>query len=249
MNPHYQRFNQTRQQYRELFRDLEHALTARLSQLRGDAYCPGCQAETVKELALAPAHHGCPENIWRKAAMKLVEEEIPYEIMGQLNEIRKYRNRVQCHSCGQCCRLASSEHSYRELLERANEGDRFAQEFTSIFLPYVSREAARKREPEGVAEVLAHVGEEIAEGLRSEAEDSQEKVFFYYCPYIQEDNRCGVYGTEKRPSICESYPETPLGYVAKNCAWKPWQEETHMDSLLAHAMLNLCEDWSKKLRS
>jgi Fe-S-cluster containining protein len=239
MSPHYQLFSETKQQYQELFRELETALNARLTELRGDQYCPGCQANTVKELALAPAHHGCPENDWRKAAMKVVEEEIPYEVMGQLAAIKKYRNSVACHSCGQCCRLASSEHSYDELLNRAQSGDTFAKEFTSIFLPYGSREAAMKHEPEGVQATLAHVGEEAS---------SEEKIFFYFCPYMQEDNLCGVYGTDKRPSICESYPETPLGYVSKNCSWKPWQEDTHLDSLLAHAMLNLCEDWSRKLR-
>jgi Fe-S-cluster containining protein len=242
MSPHYRLFSETKQQYQQLFRELESALDVRLTELRSTPRCPTCAAETVKELAMASAHPDCPENAWRKAALVIVEEEIPHDVLAQLASIKRYRESIDCHMCGQCCRLASSEHSYEQLLTRADAGDRFAQEFSSIFLPYASREAARLRDPAGVAATLAHVGSDSKGG------NDEERIFFYFCPYLQEDNRCGVYGTDKRPPICATYPETPLGYVSECCAWKPWQEDTHLDALLAHAMLNLCEDWSRKLR-
>src|SRR5262249_51157171 len=119
----------------------------------------------------------------------------------------------------------------------------FSQQFTSIFLPYASRQAAREKEPEGVAAVLAHIGDQ--DGGSGE----RERVYFYHCPYIGEDNRCTVYGTDQRPAICANYPETPLGFVSNACAWKPWQEETHPETLLAHAMLNLCEAWNVRLNA
>jgi len=91
----------------------------------------------------------------------------------------------------------------------------------------------------GVAAALAEASEET---------NGEEKVFFYHCPYLGEDNRCTVYGTPKRPAICSSYPDTPLTFIAKNCAWKPWKDETHADTLAAHAMLALCEHFAGKLQ-
>jgi Fe-S-cluster containining protein len=239
MSTHYQSYKETRQQYQHLFIQLEKVLTQQLENLRGESHCLQCHAGTVKELARTSSHQGCVDNPWRKAALSLVEEELPADVIGKLSFIQVARNQVTCHSCSECCRLASSEYSFSELQERAQMGDSFAQEFIKIFLPYASREVAIERFPQQVEAVLAHIGEEAG----------QEKVHFYHCPYIQEDNLCGVYGTDKRPSICESYPETPLGYVSKNCAWKPWQEEHHMETLLAHAMLNLCDMWSQNIRN
>jgi len=238
MSSHYQSYQDTRQHYAQLFRQLETALNERLENLRPERHCPQCQAETAKLLSKQLAHEGCVENVWRYSALQIVEEEIPTEVVAQLTSIQVARNQVHCHSCGECCRLASSEYSYSELQDRAQNGDAFAADFIKIFLPYHSREQAVKRFPAQVDAVLSHIGEA----------PENESVFFYHCPYIQEDNLCGVYGTDKRPSICESYPETPLGYVSKNCAWKPWQQNYEVDSLLAHAMLNLCEAWSQNIR-
>lgn len=249
----------------------------RLQALRSDFTCSRCThadatGSTDETEAQLFANHPseCGYRAWQQAALYILEEEIAQEILAKLQQIQAYRNTVSCHMCGMCCRLASSDASYPELLERAAQGDDFAQQFTSIFLPYSSRQAAAEKYPEGVAAVLAHVGEpsggSSAEALSSASatgisnphtnaqEDANsanakpdERVYFYHCPYIGEDNRCTLYGTDQRPALCETYPETPLGFVYDKCAWKPWQNDTHMDTLLAHAMLNLCEAWSQKL--
>jgi len=244
MSSHYQSYQETRQHYTQLFRQLEAALNERLEMLRPKQHCPQCGAESAKLLSRQKAHEGCVENAWRYEVLHIVEEEIPADVVAQLTAIQSARNQVQCHSCGECCRLASSEYSYEELQDRARSGDAFAHDFVTIFLPYASRQEAKKRFPSQVQAVLSHIGE----APDSQESEKTERVFFYHCPYIQEDNLCGVYGTDKRPTICESYPETPLDYVSKNCAWKPWQEDHHINTLLAHAMLNLCDAWSQTIR-
>jgi Fe-S-cluster containining protein len=135
--------------------------------------------------------------------------------------------------------MASSDKSYAQLQAEAAQGDEFARQFVSIFLPYPSREAAEAVAPQVVAAVLEEAGEA----------SSQSDIYFYHCPYLGEDNRCTVYGTSKRPAICGSYPETPLVFVYENCAWQPWKAETHPDTLVAHALLALCTHWSQLLRA
>jgi Fe-S-cluster containining protein len=250
MTSHYRLFSETKQQYHTLFRNLEQALSDRLMSLKHDFTCTGPTGETrpfehTVENATDICGNGCGYFAWRKVALDIVEREIPQDVLRQMDQIEQYRQRISCHMCGQCCRLASSEDDYATLKAKAAAGDSFAQEFTSIFLPYASREAARQRDAKGVADVLAFAEDQNQDSGKPGA---AERIHFYYCPYLQEDNRCGVYGTDKRPSICSTYPETPLGYIAKACAWTPWQEDTHLDTLLAHAMLNLCEHWSKELR-
>jgi Fe-S-cluster containining protein len=181
-------------------------------------------------------HPGCGYRDWQRAALHLIQSDVGGEILQKLREINRDRDKVKCHSSGVCCRLASSEFSWEELCEKAAAGDRFAGEFTSIFLPYADAEAARARFPDIVDDVLRYGRDPMG---APEGSINAAPVYFYHCPYIGEDNRCSVYGTPKRPDICATYPDTPLTFMYKKCAWKPWQERSHDEALLAHAMIEL----------
>jgi Fe-S-cluster containining protein len=238
MSQHYQ-LSQTKQQYREIFMQAQSAITFRLDELRKHYHCLQCDPPHLShDVSLfekfAP---DCQYRQWQKAALETVEQEIGRDIAQQLQLVEGFRNTFSCHMCGMCCRMASSEYSYEELQARAAAGDDFAQQFTSVFLPYASREAAMQKYPEVVAAVLKE----------AEETDRQESIHFYHCPYIGEDNRCSIFGQDKRPGICASYPETPLSYVYEKCSWKPWKDETHSTTMLAHAMLALCESTREKL--
>lgn len=238
MSPHYRLLSETKQQYAEIFEQARLSLEARLEELRGRFQCEACTSNPPGSV-LEPRHAGCGYRTWQAQALRFIEEDVGRELLARLQSVQDARNTVSCHMCGMCCRLASSESSYEELQARAARGDEFARQFASIFLPYASREAAREKYPEVVAAMLAEAAEE-AEG--------EEKIHFYHCPYIGEDNRCTIYGTDKRPAICESYPETPLSFVYEKCAWRPWKDETHAETLATHAMLALCNHYSEQLR-
>lgn len=246
MRPHYRAFNETKQQYREIFTKARALLEERLAALREDFACALCDDSNNDKTDqwLTSRHEGCGYRAWQQAALNLIEQEIGREIHQRLQQIEAYKNTFDCHMCGMCCRLASADAPYEELVVRAEAGDDFARQFTSIFLPYASRQAAQARHPEVVAAVLAHVGDTNPDpGVDSE------KVFFYHCPYIGEDNRCTIFGTDKRPDICARYPETPLSFMYEKCAWRPWQDETHTDTLMAHALLALCQDYGDRLKA
>ena len=58
------------------------------------------------------------------------------------------KSECECSKCGNCCRLATSEHSYEQLKQRAMRGDKFARDFVSVFVPYKSEDEARLANPE-----------------------------------------------------------------------------------------------------
>jgi Fe-S-cluster containining protein len=242
MGQYYHSLSETKQQYKHILQRQKDLLSEELTRSSEDFSCERCALgdHFVLDAAMEPLHSGCGYQAWQAATLHWIEHEAAGRVLAKLNTIEQARNKFSCHSCGMCCRLASSEFSYETLQAQAAEGQEFARQFTSVFLPYASREAARSKAPEAVAAALAEASEEI---------DGEEKVFFYHCPYLGEDNRCTVYGTPKRPAICSSYPDTPLTFIAKNCAWKPWKDETHADTLIAHAMLALCEHFAGKLRA
>ncbi len=221
-----------KQNYTAIFMQAKTVLFEMLEGLANQFHCPQCEGQPD---LLSPLHPGCGYRGWQNAALKTVQQDIAKEILQQLQAIEAYKKQFQCSQCGVCCRLASSEFTYDELLAKAKAGDYFVQQFTSIFLPYASTEAARKKFPELVDQVLAMATEYAPGKLPAE-----QAVHFYHCPYVGEDNRCTIYGTEKRPAICESYPDTPLTFIYEKCAWKPWKDETHQEALMAHASIELC---------
>lgn len=211
-----------------------------LLESRANYSCPQCQ--TPPEILEPISHPHCGYAAWKAHCLTILEKDIGQQIVEKLNEIEAARNRVTCHQCGVCCKFASSEFSYAELQQKATQGDEFAKQFTSVFLPYASSDAARERFPELVDQILTEVRNQQAESGMDSA-----PVHFYHCPYIGEDNRCTIYGTPKRPEICAGYPDTPLTFIYNKCAWKPWKDEYHRESLVAHASIELCLFYSDKL--
>lgn len=242
MRPYYRLLSDTKQQYRQIFHTRREALEAALRRMRSMFSCADCSGGETDDIStwILPLHQGCGYIEWQKAMLDFIESDVAGGIVRRMEAIEAYKNTFNCHMCGMCCRMASTDAPYTEMQRRAEAGDEFARQFTSIFLPYASREDARQRAPEVVDAVLAEAGEEGP---------GEERIFFYHCPYIGEDNRCTLYGTEKRPAICGRYPETPLSFMYERCAWKPWKDETHTDMLTAHALLALCSHWSETLRN
>ncbi len=227
----------TKTRYRELFGEIRDDFENRLNALRQEFTCSHCQESGVMPELLAPlSHPNCGYAPWYRASIRILEQEVGKEVLTDLQKIGAYKKTFSCHMCGVCCRFASSEFSYDELLKKAEQGDSFASQFTSIFLPYASTAEARRKFPEMVDDVLAEV------------EDAEkDTVHFYHCPYVGEDNRCTIFGSPKRPDLCSSYPDTPLTFIYNKCAWTPWKEETHDVALKAHATIELCSHFLGKL--
>ncbi len=167
---------------------------------------------------------------WQKAVLDMLENDISKEILRKWMEILAYRKEFSCIGCGTCCKLACSEFSYPELKEKAKNGDKFAAQFTSVFVPYESKEDARAIYPEYIKML---------------EDNKEDDVYFYHCPKLTEGNRCSDY--ENRPQICRDFPDNPLALLPKSCGYEKWKLEVEPIALMLHSMLEIVEYYKDKI--
>ena len=161
----------------------------------------------------------------------MLENDISHEIYDKWQEILKFRENYECKGCATCCNLACSEFSPEELKKRAENGDNFAKQFTSIFIPYESKEEARMVYPEYI---------ELLE------ENISDDVYFYHCPKLTNCKRCSDY--ENRPDICRHFPDNPLCILPKSCGFYEWREEVLPIVLMLHAMMEIIGYYKSKIK-
>lgn len=210
-----------RKEYRNIFQVSAEAINNRIEKIKPQNF--------KGELLHKYAANSTGQN-WQKATIKLLNEDISKEIYRKLNEIMAYRNEYKCVGCATCCNLACSEFSPSELKEKADNGDIFATQFLSVFIPYETKEEARKIYPEYI---------ELLE------ENDETDVYFYHCPKLTKDNRCSDY--ENRPQICRDFPDNPLSILPKSCGYKNWKDEIEPIALMLHAMIEIVEYYTKEL--
>ena len=168
---------------------------------------------------------------WQDAVLKMFENDISPEIFRKWTEIINHRENFKCKGCAVCCNLACSEFSYEELQKKSSEGDNFAKQFTSIFIPYNSKDEAKKIYPEYI-ELL----DKNIEG----------DVYFYHCPKLNECKRCSDY--ENRPQICRVFPDNPLDLLPKSCGYYQWQQEVEAVAMMLHAMVEIIDYYKEKIQ-
>ena len=210
-----------RKNYREIFVTCGEEIEKRVNELKPK----NLEGETFQKYE--PDSDGYK---WQISALELLDNEISREIYRKLNEILAYRSQFKCVGCATCCKLACSEFSPEELKQKADNGDNFAGQYLSIFIPYDSKEDARKIYPEYI---------ELLE------ENGENDVYFYHCPKVTEDNRCSDY--ENRPQICRDFPDNPLSILPKACGYNEWKEEIEPIALMLHSMLEITDYYRTKL--
>jgi len=163
--------------------------------------------------------------------VKFLNEDILKELYEKQVELQKFRNSFDCSGCASCCKLACSEFSPSKLKEKAQNGDNFAAQFVSVFVPYESEDEAREIYPEYFAL------------LKEKAQD--EAVYFYHCPKVTQENRCPDY--ENRPQICRDFPDNPISFLPKACGFSKWKEEVEPLALKLRATLEIADFYKNKL--
>ena len=109
-----------------------------------------------------------------------------------------------CKMCGKCCRVATTEIPYDELVKRAQEGDESSVEFLDTFEPYESLEDALKADEATVKNIP----------------DWQNRTF-YHCKHIKPDsNLCPRY--EERFLVCRTFPTSPWAVTPPGCGFEGW---------------------------
>lgn len=214
--------NNLRAEYREIFLKAADEIKNKVEEIRP---C-GLQGEIFDKFK--------SESIgqqWQKEVLTLLENDVSKEVYRKLNEVLAYRTKFNCVGCATCCNLACSEFSPEELKQKAQNGDNFAKQFLSVFIPYDSKEEARKIYPEYI---------ELLE------KNKEYDVYFYHCPKLTTDNRCSDY--ENRPQICRDFPDNPLSILPKSCGYKNWKDEVEPVALMLHAMVEIIDFYITKIK-
>ena len=210
-----------RKEYREIFSKTVEEIQKRVDEIK---------PETVDGDIFEEFPKGSEGRKWQAAVLEMFDKDISKEIYRKFQEVLAYREQFQCSGCATCCNLACSEFSPEELKQKAENGDNFAKQFTSIFIPYESKEEARRVYPEYI------------QMLEDNKEDD---VYFYHCPKLTEDNRCSDY--ENRPQICRDFPDNPLSILPNSCGYKKWKEEIEPVTLMLHSMLEIIQYYKENI--
>ncbi len=167
---------------------------------------------------------------WQVAVLEMFEDDISHEIYRKWREIIAYRENFHCNGCATCCNLACSEFSPEELKAKAENGDKFAKQFMSIFIPYKTKEEAQKIYPEY---------------LKLLSDNVDEPVYFYHCPKLNDCKRCSDY--ENRPQICRDFPDNPLSILPESCGFYEWRKEVEPIAMMLHAMVEIIDYYKQKI--
>lgn len=213
--------NNMKQMYREIFLKSSDAIKDRVDKIKPE----GIEGDIFDRY-----EQDSEGQKWQYAVLDMFENDISHEIYRKWNEILKLRENYSCNGCATCCNLACSEFSYEELKKRAKNGDKFATQFTGIFIPYKSKEEARKVYPQYIELLDNSVDEE---------------VYFYHCPKLNDCKRCSDY--ENRPQICRDFPDNPLSILPKSCGYYEWRKLAEPVAMMLHAMVEIIDYYKQKI--
>jgi Fe-S-cluster containining protein len=115
------------------------------------------------------------------------------------------------------------------LKQKAFRGDKFAEDFVSVFVPYKSEDEAKAANPE------------YFDALGDLVDD---KTYYYYCPKLK-DNLCSDY--ENRPDVCKNFPNNPLKLLPSRCSFVAWRQEVEKPAMLLNAKRDIIEFYKQKL--
>lgn len=217
----YSSVEKLRKEYRDIFSQSVEEIIKKVEALRPENFEGDIFDEYPK---------GSAGRKWQAEVLDMLENDVSKEVYRKFQEVLAYRNQFQCTGCATCCNLACSEFSPEELKRKAENGDNFAKQFISIFIPYESKEEARKIYPEYIQML---------------EENKEDKVYFYHCPKLTEDKRCSDY--ENRPQICRDFPDNPLSILPKSCGYKKWKEEIEPVTLMLHSMIEIVQYYKENI--
>ena len=221
--------------YEQIFIEAAESIRKELDTIKPENACDGCAVKDCaiqkKDIFAPYPPAGCKLREWQMQAITYLTGDYRTKLKAAYKAIMDKRENYQCNRCGDCCRLAVSEYSYAQLKQRAMRGDKYSEDFVSVFVPYESEEEAKKVNPE------------YFELLNTLVDD--QKIYYYYCPKISDDNLCTMY--EDRPDICKDFPYNPLKLLPSRCSYNEWKNEVAHQAMLLKAKTDIINFYKEKL--
>ena len=224
-------YNSLKDNYEEIFMEAATSIRAAIDKFKPENPCTlctiKCQLETKDIFTDFPV--GCAYKEWQTQTLSFLNGEYRQKLVNTNKLIQDKKENYLCNQCGECCKLAVSQYSYDQLKQRAFRGDKFSEDFVSVFVPYPTETAARTANPE------------YFDSLADLVED---KTYYYYCPKLK-GNMCSDY--ENRPDICKDFPHNPLKLLPSKCSYNAWRQEVAKQSMLLKAKVDIIEFYKQKL--
>ena len=229
-----EQYNDLRNNYEQIFIEAAESIRRELDALKPANACKDCTNKDCKitktDVFASFPPRGCKYRDWQMQALTFLAGDYRQKLKAEYKAIMDKKDKYECNKCGVCCKLAVSEYSYDQLQQRANKGDKFSEDFVSVFVPYENEEDAKKVNPE------------YFELLNLLVQD--EKVFYYYCPKL-EGNLCSIYN--ERPDICRNYPHNPLKLLPSECSFNEWRKEISHAAMLLKAKTDIIGYYKERL--
>ena len=220
--------------YKEIYTEAAVAIRKELDKLKPNQNCTFCTipCDIKKPDILSIFPPGCPFGAWQMKALSYLTNEYKNKLRVSKRAMLDDKKNYSCVQCGACCKLAVSEFNPMQLKQRALRGDKYAKEFSSIYVPYESEEMAEAICPEFF-------------GKLKELMNPNERLYFYYCSKLGADDLCSDY--ENRPDICKDFPFTPLKILPDTCGYAPWHDKHERQAMSVRAREALIDFYKDKL--
>ncbi len=220
--------------YKEIFTEAAKAIRHEIDKFKPDHNCNFCTipCDVKKPDIFAVFPPTCPFTAWQIKALSYLTNEYRAKLKVSKKAMLEKKKEYSCLKCGTCCKLAVSGYNPMQLKQRALRGDKFAREFSSIYVPYESEEMAEAICPEYYNKL-------------KDLMDPDERLYFYYCSKLGADDLCSDY--ENRPDICKDYPMTALKTLPDNCGYMPWHESVERQAMSIKAREDLIAFYKDKI--
>lgn len=228
-------YNELKNNYEQIFIEAAESIRRELDTIKLENACEGCShkdCKIEKKDIFAPyPPTDCKLRDWQMQAITYLAGDYQTKLKAAYKAIMTKKENYECNKCGACCKLAVSEYSYQQLKQRAIKGDKFSEDFVSVFVPYETEEEAKAVNPE------------YFELLNLLVQD--DKIYYYHCPKIDSNNLCTIY--KDRPSICRDYPHNPLKLLPSECSFNEWKNEVTHQAMLLKAKTDIIQFYKNKL--
>lgn len=227
-------YDDLKNNYEKIFIEAAESIRRELNTFKPENPCTKCQIKDCKiekKDVFTPYPMNCEYRDWQLKILTFLAGDYRQKLKIIHKNILDKKCEYNCKQCAACCKLATSEYSYAQLKQRAMKGDKFSQDFVSVFVPYETEEEAKKANPE------------YFELLNKLVED--EKIYYYYCPKLN-GNLCSDY--ENRPNICKEFPHNPLKLLPSSCSFNEWRNAVAHEAMLLKAKVDILEFYKGKLQ-
>ena len=228
-------YNELKTNYEKIFIEAAESIRKELDTIKPENACEGCSNKDCKigkkDIFAPYPPTGCKLREWQMQAITYLTGDYRTKLKAAYKAMMDKKSDYECNKCGDCCRLSVSQYSYQQLKQRAMKGDKYSEDFVSVFVPFETEEEARAVNPEYFA-LLNRLVEE-------------DKIYYYYCPKISSDNLCTIY--DQRPNICKEFPHNPLKLLPSKCSFNVWKNEISHQAMLLKAKTDIINFYKERL--